>query len=408
MPTPLPLPLQTVYAELVERAWLDAAERDFAGDGAFVAKTVKGRRYWYWQHDDPAAPTGRRQRYVGPEAPELLERIARHRQARAEGKQRREMVAALRAAGLPGPDAMTGRVLAALEAAGAFRLRAVVVGTVAYQAYGGMLGERLGLAASRTGDLDLAQFADVSVAVEDRIDAPDMEAVLRGVDPRFRLLPAPPTTARPTDARSTRYGIGREYRVEVLTPNRGADAGGAATPLPALGAHGQPLRYLDFLIHGEVQAVALHGAGVPVCVPAPERYAVHKLIVSRIRPLRDAKIPKDLLQASELFVALARQRPYELVEAWREAQARGPKWRDHMALAQELLTPEARAALSSAFGTDLAGRATAEAWASATATASADLAEQAAAGDRASATVTTGPRPAGDEDAPDPNGLPAP
>lgn len=28
MPTPLPLPLRTVYAELAERAWLDAAGRD--------------------------------------------------------------------------------------------------------------------------------------------------------------------------------------------------------------------------------------------------------------------------------------------------------------------------------------------------------------------------------------------
>lgn len=359
MPTPLPLPLQTVYAELVERAWMDSAERDFAGDGAFVAKAVKGRRYWYWQHADPGAPSGQRQRYVGPETPELLERIARHRQARAEGRQRREMVVALRAAGLPGPDAMTGRVLAALEAAGAFRLRAVVVGTVAYQIYGGLLGERLGLAASRTGDLDLAQFADVSLFVEDRIDAPDMEAVLRGVDPRFRRLPAPPSTRNPADARSTRYGIGQEYRVEVLTPNRGPDAEGAAMPLPALGADAQPLRFLDFLIYREVRAVALHGAGVPVNVPAPERYAVHKLIVSRVRTVDPAKARKDLAQAGELLVALARQRPYELAEAWREAWGRGSSWRGHLARARELLSPEARTALSSALGTDLAGRATA-------------------------------------------------
>ena len=358
MPTPLPLPLQTVYAELVERVWLDAAERDFPAEGAFVAKAVKGRRYWYWQHPDPGAPTGRRQRYVGPETPELLDRIARHRQARAEGRQRHEMVTALRAAGLPGPDALTGRVLAALEAAGAFRLRAVVVGTVAYQIYGGLLGERLGLAASRTGDLDVAQFADVSVAVEDRIDAPDMEAVLRGVDPRFRRLPAAPAAARPADARSTRYGIGREYRVEVLTPNRGPDAGGGSTPLPALGADGQPLRFLDFLIYREARAVALHGAGVPVNVPAPERFAVHKLIVSRRRlrggaaPDGQAKSRKDLAQAAELVVALARQRPYELAGAWREAWGRGPGWREALAQAEALLPAEARAALAAAAETD--------------------------------------------------------
>jgi len=327
---------------------------DLAGDGAFVVKTVKGRRYWYWQHADPGAPKShRRQRYVGPETPELLEDIGRHRQARLEGRQRQEMVAALRAAGLPAPDAMTGRVLAALEAAGAFRLRAVVVGTAAYQTYGGLLGERLGLAAARTGDLDVAQFPSVSVMVEDRIDAPELEAVLRGVDPRFRRLPPLPA-ANPAEARSTRFGIGREFRVEVLTPNRGPDTGGAAVPLPALRADGQPLQFLDFLIYREVRAVVLHGAGVPVNVPAPERYAVHKLIVSRRRaagPESQAKARKDLAQAAELIVALARQRPYELAAAWREAWGRGPSWREGLAQAERLLPAEARAALSAAFGT---------------------------------------------------------
>jgi hypothetical protein len=363
MPTSLSLPLQTVYAELVERAWLDAAERDFAGPGNFVAKTVKGRRYWYWQASaEGGAP--RAQRYVGPETPELLERIARHRQARQEGRQRRQMVAALRAAGLPGPDAMTGRVLAALEEAGVFRLRAVVVGTVAYQTYGGLLGERLGLAATRTGDLDIAQFRSVSVAMEDRIDAPDLEAVLRRADPRFERVPPPPTppTVNPAEARSTSFSIGREFRVELLTPNRGPDTGGTSMSLPALGADGQPLRFLDFLIYGEVRAVALHGVGVPVNVPAPERYAVHKLIVSRLRtagPDGQAKVRKDLAQAAELIIALARQRPYELAAAWREASGRGPSWRKSLAQAQLMLPREARAARAGAFGVDFAATASA-------------------------------------------------
>jgi hypothetical protein len=270
-------------------------------------------------------------------------------------------VVALRAAGLPAPDAMTGRVLTALEEAGVFRLRAVVVGTVAYQVYGGLLGERLGLAAARTGDLDLAQFPAVSVAMDDRIDAPDLEAVLRRADPRFRRLPPSPTANR-AEARSTRFGVGREFRVEVLTPNRGPDTGGGALSLPALRADGQPLRFLDFLIYREVRAVVLHGAGVPVNVPAPERYAVHKLIVSRRRaagPESQAKARKDLAQAAELIVALARQRPYELAAAWREAWGRGPSWREGLAQAERLLPAEARAALAAAFEVDVAATASA-------------------------------------------------
>ncbi|WP_338118974.1 nucleotidyltransferase family protein [Paracraurococcus ruber] len=346
----MPLPIQTVYAELVEQAWLAAADRDFAGNGAFVAKTVKGRRYWYWQAADPAAPGGRSQKYVGPETPDLLARIAHHRQVRTEDRQRHSMVAALRAASLTAPDALTGRVLIALEAAGVFRLRAVVIGTVAYQVYGALLGERLGLAATRTGDLDLAQFVDVSGAVGDRIDAPDFEAVLRRADPRFRRLPGLPGQTH-AEARSAYYGIGREYRVEVLTPNRDPDTDGAPVPLPALGADGHPLRYLDFLIHREVQAVALHGAGVPINVPAPERFALHKLIVARRRD-DQAKARKDLAQAAQLLDVLARQRPFELAAAWHEAWSRGPGWREPLAQAHALLPGEAQVALAAALDAD--------------------------------------------------------
>ena len=58
---------QTTYAELLER-FANAAFKDaFADDGAFISKTIKGRKYWYFQ-----TRTGetRTQRYVGPETPD--------------------------------------------------------------------------------------------------------------------------------------------------------------------------------------------------------------------------------------------------------------------------------------------------------------------------------------------------
>ena len=54
--------------------------------------------------------------------------------------------------------------------------------------------------------------------------------------------------------------------------------------MPALGgASAQPLRHLDFLIRDPVRSVLLHGGGVPVTVPAPERYCVHKILLSTER-----------------------------------------------------------------------------------------------------------------------------
>ena len=75
--------------------------------------------------------------------------------------------------------------------------------------------------------------------------------------------------------------------------------------MPALGgAAALPLRFLDYLIYEPIRAVLLHGTGVPVLIPSPERYAIHKLIVgSRQKEDRSAtaKGSKDRLQARSII-----------------------------------------------------------------------------------------------------------
>ena len=48
----IPLTLQTVYADLLDRAFNDAFADDFAENGTFVSKSRNGRRYWYFQYND--------------------------------------------------------------------------------------------------------------------------------------------------------------------------------------------------------------------------------------------------------------------------------------------------------------------------------------------------------------------
>ena len=62
-------------------------------------------------------------------------------------------------------------------------------------------------------------------------------------------------------------------------------------------------------------------------VPTPERYAVHKLIVSRRRNEGAGKRDKDLQQSEALLELLVKKRPYELRTAWQEAFGRGDAWR---------------------------------------------------------------------------------
>jgi hypothetical protein len=309
---------QTTYAELLDRCANAAFSEAFAEDGAFIVKTVRDRKYWYFQS---GSGENRTQRYVGPETPDLLERIAHHREIRDDIRERRALVSTLiRSFGLPRPVPEIGNILAALAKAGVFRLRGVLVGTVAFQTYPAMLGVRLAGAPLQTGDVDIAQFKNVSVAVEDSTAAPVLD-LLKEVDKTFRAVP------HVVDGRRvTSYAAKGGVRVDFLTPNEGGETG-QPQRLPALKTDAQPLRFLDYLIHEPEPAAVLHDAGIYVHVPAPARYAIHKLIISRRRREGAAKRGKDVQQAETLLRALADARPHDLKEAWREAWERGPRWR---------------------------------------------------------------------------------
>src|SRR5271170_715411 len=100
MPPPSLL-MQTTYAELLDRCRATAFQDAFPEDGTFVSKTIKEKRYWYFQQQ---SGTGREQKYVGPETPELLNQISKHKQLRDDERERRALVSTLvRSFGLPRP-----------------------------------------------------------------------------------------------------------------------------------------------------------------------------------------------------------------------------------------------------------------------------------------------------------------
>jgi hypothetical protein len=316
---PIPLALQTAFADLIERCIDAGFDRDFDEQGQFVKVTSKGREYWYFQLYGGGTRT---RRYVGPVAEDAItRRVDAFGRLKGDFTERREMVRAL-STSLPQPDALTGDVIDALWKAGFFRLRGVLIGTVAFQTYAGLLGTKLPGSAIMTQDADFAQFKAISDAVKDSM--PPIIDILKAVDDTFEAV------ATIDGPAAVAFSNRQKYRVEFLTPNRSkSEYGSRPASMPALGgASAQPLRYLDFLIHEPVWSVILHRGGVPVRVPQPARYAVHKLIVSTLRPDRSrAKSDKDLIQASTLIEALSARRSFELGEALHVAETSGPKWK---------------------------------------------------------------------------------
>ena len=311
--------MQTTYAELLDRCRATAFHEAFPQDGAFVAKTIKGKRYWYFQE---SSAQGRQQKYVGPETPELLDQISQHRQMRDDERERRALVSTLvRAYGLQRPPKEIGDIIAALAKAGVFRLRGILVGTVAYQTYAPMLGKQLPHSILQTGDVDIAQFKNVSVAVGDQ--TPPLLEILKDVDKTFRAVP------HIHQRNVTSYVSKGGLRVDFLTPNEGRHTD-VPQHLPAFQTDAEPLRFLDFLIHEPEPAAVLHNAGIYVFVPSPQRYAIHKLIISRRRQEGSAKRDKDIHQSAALLQILNDKRPYELRSSWNEAFDRGRAWRQSL------------------------------------------------------------------------------
>ena len=323
-----------MFAELLQRS-LDAEfDATFDERGTFQRKKSKGRFYWQHQRRVGAKVVSK---YVGPVTDKsITDRVNRFAEIKSDFKRRQEMVRALSAAGLPTPDAISGAVIEAMWKAGFFRLRGVLVGTLAFQAYAGPLGIRLGGRPLMTQDADFAQFWGISENVGESIPAP--LAVLQGVDETFRQVP---NIDDPFV--STQYRNRAGYRVDFLTPNRGSDAhqGKPARMKALAGSGAQPRRHLDFLIHEPERSVLLYAGGVPVTVPRAERFAVHKVIVA-VERKDQVKSAKDSLQADLLIKALKTRRPLELARAWQTAWHSGPRWREKLEVGRHRLTEEAR------------------------------------------------------------------
>jgi hypothetical protein len=328
----VPLTYTTLYAELAQRA-LDASfTSDFSTEGRFITQESRGRRYWYF---DTASGAAKKRLYVGPvDDPVISTRVDDFKHLKADVRARRKLVSTLvREAYLPRPEQKSGDVVQGLAEAGFFRLRGVLVGTVAYQCYPALLGVRLQDTTMQTADADFAQFHAISSEVEDSVE-PILDK-LRTIDPTFRPIP------HQADGRYTTQLVSSDgYRVDFLTPNTGSDDHqGHPAHMPALGGlAAEPLRFLDFLIHLPERAVLLHGAGVSVLVPAPERFAVHKLIVATRRQAGNAKSNKDRAQAFNLMQAMVETRRTDaLADAYMEAWDRGNAWQDAIVTSLRLI-----------------------------------------------------------------------
>jgi hypothetical protein len=311
----LPLNVQTLYADLMQAA-------SFGGQlpGSISRRTINGKVYLYATEKHGAS---RQQVFLGPaDDPGAIEKETSIRRAAEDAKQRRSTVAMLKRAGLPAPSLEAGRLLEALANAGIFANGMLLVGTIAYQIYAPFVGVMLTGSTLQTQDADLAA---TSLAVQPTIEGINLLDVLRRADETF----VPALSLNQKDM-PKRFRSAAGFDVDIITRYRSRSDDDRPVALNGLECAAQPLRFLEFLMEDPVDAIALYNVGIPVRIPQPARYAVHKLIIAQERKVDPAKRQKDLMQARTLMDALSEIEPGAVEDALENARKRGPRWRGNI------------------------------------------------------------------------------
>jgi hypothetical protein len=298
--------LAATYADLENHA-LSAGEVLLGTPGSVSLRSnAGGVRYWVRQYYD-FERRKRDQYVVAYDSPDAEARL---KELRRLVEETQDVIKTVRLLGREGYLTTTPRhfaTLAAVGNAGLFRAGALLVGTHAYAAIVNKLGIRAESFA--TEDIDLGRSAPLRLA---SVPEGGLLEILRrsGVD----FVEVPPFDPREPSIKFKERGRTR-FTVDLLVPAKGSRAGIAE--VPELKAHAASLPYFQYLLGESQEAALLSTQGVAaVRIPVPERLAMHKMLVSRLRRSGSEKSSKDLRQAAILIAAVGESFPGAISEAF--------------------------------------------------------------------------------------------
>lgn len=317
--------LNLLFAEL--KATAEEQIDAFLGSPGALSERINegGTKFWVRRYSDALGQ--RRETYLGKsDDPAITQKLEQWRKRIEEANATIARVRVLARAGFATVDRKTYATTAALHNHGLFRAGAFLIGSHAYGALLNGLGIRS--VPYATEDIDIARAERLGLP-----ELPPFLDLLRETGVEFLDVPALDRRGQPTSFKER--GRSR-FKVDLLVPSPRDDY--TAIAAPELKAYARGLPYLRYLL-GESQQLPLlspHGV-VLVRVPVPERYAIHKLIISQLRS-RGSKPAKDLNQAAILIDAVVERFPGAIEDALKAVPKSAAKFlrRAKVALAPHL------------------------------------------------------------------------
>lgn len=301
---------QAKYQELKQLA--RAQKRVLTGTpGTLKQRTQSGKRYWVREY---IRVDGRKvDEYLGSETSVDEKRL---QALKTEIDLARALAAGSGTLRLLGYQRMERKAAAVLEVffnRGLIQAGLTLVGA---HAYGALLNE-LGVVAAgyKTQDIDVARSAPLALALR---EGTTFQQLLEESG-----LPFVPVPGMPSHRPSASFKVpGAEtLAVDLLVPGKRI---GELVLVKELLAHAQAVPLLDFLVAEPLDAIILSpNQVIPVKLPAPERFVLHKLFASQSRTSDRGKAARDLEQAATLTAALEEELPGRLKDAFRRMPLAG-------------------------------------------------------------------------------------
>jgi len=318
---------QARYQDLTQLARSQA--RILAGSpGTLKQRTQSGKNYWVREY--MRADGKKTDEYIGPESSVDKRTISELRAAIELAKALASGSAGLRLFGYQRIDRKPAAVLEVFFNRGLTNAGLTLVGS---HAYGALLNE-LGIAAPgyKTQDIDVARARPLSIALPDGFN---FENLLKETGLTFVPIPGMPSHK---PSASFKLPGAEALAVDLLVPGSSV---GKVVPMEELGTHAQAIPLLDFLIEDPIDSVILSpNQVIPVKIPAPERFVIHKLYSSQSRKSARDKIRKDLDQSAVLAAAIEEETPGRLDDLYRALPTAGKRAvRRGAAAAARLLEP---------------------------------------------------------------------
>ncbi len=287
-------------------------ERILAGSpGILKQRTQSGNQYWVREY---ARVDGRKaDDYLGAERSLDKARLAALRAGLDLAKTLASGSAKLRLFGYQRIERKPAAVLQVFFNRGLTQAGLTLVGS---HAYGALLNE-LGVEAPgyRTQDLDVARAQPLAIALGNGVTLQTLLA-----ETGLAFVPVPGMPSHQPSA-SFKLPGAETLAVDLLVPGKDL---GRVVPVRELGAHAQAIPLLEFLIKDPIDGVVLSpNQVIPVRLPSPERFLLHKLFSSQSRKTDRDKVRKDLEQAALLAAVLEEDSPRLLGDAFRRMPAAG-------------------------------------------------------------------------------------